>query len=320
MKKFKRDESGQVLVIVALSLVVLLGFTALAIDVGMMMHKRAQLQKAADAAALAGIMDVWEKADTHSIGIATAENYALSNGASQVAASVSRSHPSYTSASSMIGDPIFLEVICEGTVNHYFAPIIGIHSTHITAEAVAVKTANWIGEALPFVNLGTKPGSGAGITLWDKEGPGVKESIWKHTELTYLDHPIPHFKVNYGDGVDMEDGKNSSIEGQISTMWNYYENSSQTVYVLSLRPEIFDAKQFVTEQGEVVKLPECKELKNKSTIKKSDLVLLECTWNNYYKKKGNNMVLDLKVVNIHSLDDVPDSYDGVGEMHSYLIK
>lgn len=47
------NERGAVAVITALTLVVLLGFAALAIDVGMMYEERAQLQNGADAAALA---------------------------------------------------------------------------------------------------------------------------------------------------------------------------------------------------------------------------------------------------------------------------
>ena len=47
-------ESGQVLVVLAVALVALLGFTALAIDVGMVYSDRRYDQNVADAAALAG--------------------------------------------------------------------------------------------------------------------------------------------------------------------------------------------------------------------------------------------------------------------------
>jgi Flp pilus assembly protein TadG len=48
-----KEEAGNVLVIVALMMVVLLLMTALVIDVGNLFYRRAQLQNAADAAALA---------------------------------------------------------------------------------------------------------------------------------------------------------------------------------------------------------------------------------------------------------------------------
>ena len=57
MFKYIRNESGQAMVFVALFLVVLMGFAALAVDVGAMTVQRSKLQNAADAAALAGALD-----------------------------------------------------------------------------------------------------------------------------------------------------------------------------------------------------------------------------------------------------------------------
>ena len=51
-----KNNKGQILVLVAISLVVLIGFAALAIDVGYFYHTKNQLQGAADAAALAGVV------------------------------------------------------------------------------------------------------------------------------------------------------------------------------------------------------------------------------------------------------------------------
>src|SRR5881397_433849 len=50
----KDSESGYILVTVAALLFVLVGFTALAVDMGTVLSSRTQLQRAADAAALAG--------------------------------------------------------------------------------------------------------------------------------------------------------------------------------------------------------------------------------------------------------------------------
>ena len=49
----RSSRSGAVIVLVAVLLVVLLGFTVLAVDVGYMYNTRAELQNAADAAAMA---------------------------------------------------------------------------------------------------------------------------------------------------------------------------------------------------------------------------------------------------------------------------
>src|SRR3989304_6288142 len=48
-------EKGQTLIMFVLLLAVLLGFVALAVDIGLYLHERRQLQNSADAAALAGV-------------------------------------------------------------------------------------------------------------------------------------------------------------------------------------------------------------------------------------------------------------------------
>jgi Flp pilus assembly protein TadG len=71
------EERGQGLVLGALSMVVIMAFAAMAIDVGMFMQERRELQKAADAAALAGAQEL-----PHSPGeaLVRAEEWAESNG------------------------------------------------------------------------------------------------------------------------------------------------------------------------------------------------------------------------------------------------
>jgi Flp pilus assembly protein TadG len=55
-----QQEFGQGLVLGALAMVVILGFTAMAIDLGIFLHERRDLQNAADAAALAGAAELPE--------------------------------------------------------------------------------------------------------------------------------------------------------------------------------------------------------------------------------------------------------------------
>ena len=59
MSEHRERENGQALVQVALMLVVLLGFLALAVDVSQVYLKRRQLQNAADAGALEGARPVY---------------------------------------------------------------------------------------------------------------------------------------------------------------------------------------------------------------------------------------------------------------------
>jgi len=53
----RKNESGQVLVLTALSMMLMLGFVGLAVDVGMLFHARRNMQVVADAAAIAGAID-----------------------------------------------------------------------------------------------------------------------------------------------------------------------------------------------------------------------------------------------------------------------
>lgn len=83
MFKYIRNESGQAMVFVALFLVVLIGFAALAVDVGAMTVQRSKLQNAADAAALAGVMSINE-ADVKDEIIVLAHDNINKNSASDI--------------------------------------------------------------------------------------------------------------------------------------------------------------------------------------------------------------------------------------------
>lgn len=76
-----RNEKGAVLVLVALSMTVLIGFTALVTDVGIMYFNRTDMQKAADAAALAGAQRLPSNPST---ATSDAGSYALLNGVTNI--------------------------------------------------------------------------------------------------------------------------------------------------------------------------------------------------------------------------------------------
>src|SRR5437870_1976709 len=72
----RRGERGQMLMVAAISMAVLLGFTALAIDMGLFFENRRHLQSSADAAALAGVGDLPENP---ALAIQDAKNWAAKN-------------------------------------------------------------------------------------------------------------------------------------------------------------------------------------------------------------------------------------------------
>ena len=81
MKTFGREESGQTLVYVALSMVMLLLFVALAIEAGHLYSERRRMQNAADAGALAGVRELC-LGNAAPTAVAVARTYAVTkNGA-----------------------------------------------------------------------------------------------------------------------------------------------------------------------------------------------------------------------------------------------
>lgn len=123
--KMFRNEEGQILVFVAIAMVAIMGFSALAIDVGMVSIQKSNLQNAADAAALAGAQDIGTENDPEDTAIA----YADKNGGSGISTAV---NPTNT-------DPTKIEVVCTKTVKYSFARMLKLTETNVSARAVAQK-------------------------------------------------------------------------------------------------------------------------------------------------------------------------------------
>ena len=142
VRKMYKNEDGQALVLVALLMVVLLGFAALDIDGGMMHLTKSQMQNAADAAALAGAQDL----PTAGTAINVAKDLAEKNGAEKANTVVTTPYK---------GDSNKIEVVCTKNVQYSFARVLGFTDADVSARAVAEKKANWDGEGLPSPNDGT---------------------------------------------------------------------------------------------------------------------------------------------------------------------
>src|SRR3990172_1370821 len=70
-------ERGQALVLFSLALAMFIGLVALSVDVGLIWHQRADLQKTADAAALAGTIELPQSAV---LAESKAQEWAANNG------------------------------------------------------------------------------------------------------------------------------------------------------------------------------------------------------------------------------------------------
>jgi Flp pilus assembly protein TadG len=129
------DERGAVAVLVTLLLVPMLGFAALAVDIGAVYAERARLQVAADAAALAVAQDCARGAcgDMQ----ATADALVAANaGTATAAPPVLSTHPTSVT------------VTGSRPTEHWFAPVLGYDSTQVSASATVAWGAPGSGTAV----------------------------------------------------------------------------------------------------------------------------------------------------------------------------
>ncbi|MGY1913958.1 pilus assembly protein TadG-related protein [Blastococcus sp. SYSU DS0973] len=125
-----RDERGASAVLIALLMIPLLGFGALAVDVAALYSEKQQLQNGADAAALAIAHDCASALPACGVAQATADTLTEAN---------------YDEAGSAHGVPTVtfgtneVTVTNPGTQGHWLAPILGFESTDVSASA----TVRW---------------------------------------------------------------------------------------------------------------------------------------------------------------------------------
>ena len=147
MRKWK-DESGQVLVIVSLSMTIMLGFVGLATDVGVLLHERRVVQSAADAAAIGAASEaLFENTPTSvSSGMWSAatedstlngftpgsSNGGTSSGGATLTINIAPniSIPGYNSSG-------FVQAIATQNTPTIFMNLFGYHAMNVSASAVA---------------------------------------------------------------------------------------------------------------------------------------------------------------------------------------
>jgi hypothetical protein len=136
-----REERGQGLVLAAFAMVVIFGFAAMAIDVGLFLQERRDLQKSADAAALAGAQEL-----PASPGDAQqkAEEWAEKNGID-----VGELEAIEITSTYVADDTITVEV--KRDVPFVFARVLGFTSDTMRADATArVGSPAGMGGLVPF--------------------------------------------------------------------------------------------------------------------------------------------------------------------------
>ncbi len=150
---FGADESGQALVPVALFMVVLVGMLGLAVDAGMLHYAKRQVQLAADAAALAGALEISTCAGSTNCGTLqkAAQNALAENGMTGSTLFTNCSAASKTTLSLTVNNPPCLlagdpnrgsasvvETIVSAPMPTAFARIFGLASVPVSARAEAI--------------------------------------------------------------------------------------------------------------------------------------------------------------------------------------
>ncbi len=121
-KKLLKDEQGSVIVIIAVAFTVLMGFTALAVDTGLLYLEHTRLSRAADAAALAGAQELPDTSKAQTVAL----EYARLNGIDPDTMTLSFSP-----------DRKEISVVVNKTVDLYFARALGFASQAVAARAKA---------------------------------------------------------------------------------------------------------------------------------------------------------------------------------------
>jgi Flp pilus assembly protein TadG len=163
-------ESGQALIVSALCMTCLIGFVALAADVGIMLREKRLLQIAADSAAIAGALEInYDTGAVTSAALAAAQQ----NGFTAITSGTTTSAgvtvtvngpPGGPVNGPHAGDPNYVEVIVSQKQSTFFMNVFGFASMTPTVRAVAQNGASSYGCVYALSPTGD-PKGGWGIDL-----------------------------------------------------------------------------------------------------------------------------------------------------------
>jgi Flp pilus assembly protein TadG len=293
-----RAEDGQAMVMVAFSLVVLLGFGAFAVDIGHVAVVKSDLQNAADAAALAGAVNL-----PYSNASITAIEYANLNGMDVDNNNVTKNGDTVTAVALNSKQ---LQVTCSRQVDYYFAGVLGFESTDVTAVAVAEKNDTaWAGDALPFLNCNVAYSIGKKIKVRDKAGDGAVSWSGSFDSINKDDRGLKGkganwiFDIGYEDGIIVKNGKDNSIQKTVEQIYDPNGDgvgNNTVVYLFSIANELQKSPAKVKLMSGNSKL--ASSLTNNDVVSPDQLVLLKCSFDNCTK---NSLDVDFTVLGMYDL-------------------
>lgn len=202
LSRFHREQRGAVLVIVAICLVVLLGMLVLTADLGRMVSSRRDFVRASDAAAIAAAQQCANaNGDVAAVGAADATATANETAAAQSAWSPEWGHGGADAA--LCDETIFdpgelasglpsIRVGYQRDLDMFFAPIFGVETATVAAEATAVwgpavpdRVAPFTIDLAVLTNCGIPSESATGLGCTFKYPPdNVGNPRWGALDLT----------------------------------------------------------------------------------------------------------------------------------------
>ncbi len=179
---FRNTENGQITVITVLCMAVLLGFVALAVDVGMLFRAKRNMQIVADAAASAGALDYYRNglgSAAATSAVKAAENAITANGLSGVTFSTSCPVTTGSTTQACIQIPPssgvhtgsgFVEVQVAQPNNTAFMSYFGKGMINVTSRAVAGIVT---GQSCVWINNNLNVSGNAGLCGVDPTNPSA---------------------------------------------------------------------------------------------------------------------------------------------------
>lgn len=235
---YNRGERGFLSIMFALTAVVLIGFTGLAIDVGYMQWEKRRIQAAADAAAMGGLREL-ELSQTSLIATAGLNDAALNgftNGQNDT--TVTLNNP--PTSGSYSGDNLAVEAVVTRNVPTFFMRVFGQTGISISARAVAKTSGTTSQGAIGSCIFALNPTAKSAFKL-----DGSQSNMYVYTSCSITDESNNNDAYTQGSNADLYVGN-----AQIGVVGNWTLNGGSNIYSGTSGSTKYNGPKHVTSPGD----------------------------------------------------------------------